>query len=228
MSENLIDAVVTKNDLKEAFEKLGVKSTDSCIVHTAMSKFQYFPGGAETIVNALKETLSDGTLMMPSEVSTNCDPATWEYPPVREDLIQVIRDSMPPYNPETSATDGLGVTPEYFRNLPGVVRSSHPFLPIAIWGRNANEIAEKQPLNIPYGINSPLDYLYQNNGKTICTKYRSLDMDLYDESNKLGAAFEARYSNDFKSLKLVKGTIKVINLHPLIDFTCQWFNQKDH
>ena len=200
MSENLIDAVVTKNDLKEAFEKLGVKSTDSCIVHTAMSKFQYFPGGAETIVNALKETLSDGTLMMPSEISTNCDPAT----------------------------DGLGVTPEYFRNLPGVVRSSHPFLPIAIWGRNANEIAEKQPLNIPYGINSPLDYLYQNNGKTICTKYRSLDMDLYDESNKLGAAFEARYSNDFKSLKLVKGTIKVINLHPLIDFTCQWFNQKDH
>ncbi|MCO6548826.1 MAG: AAC(3) family N-acetyltransferase, partial [Gilliamella sp.] len=190
----------TKNDLKEAFEKLGVKSTDSCIVRTAMSKIQYFPDGAETIFNALKETLSDGTLMMPSEISTNCDPAT----------------------------DGLGVTPEYFRNLPGVVRSSHPFLPIAIWGRNAKKIAEKQPLNIPYGINSPLDYLYQNNGKTICTKYRSLDMDLYDESNKLGAAFEARYSNDFKSLKLVKGTIKVINLHPLIDFTCQWFNQKDH
>lgn len=267
MSENLIDAVVTKNDLKEAFEKLGVKSTDSCIVHTAMSKFQYFPGGAETIVNALKETLSDGTLMMPSEVSTNCDPATWEYPPVREDLIQVIRDSMPPYNPETSATDGLGVTPEYFRNLPGVVRSSHPFLPIAIWGRNANGIAEKQPLNIPYGINSPLDYLYQNNGKTIflgtdyetCTmlhyaestiprkteidsaatgidkdgktiwtKYRNVDMDLYDDFNELGAAFEAKYPNEFKSLKLVKGTIKVINLHPLIDFARQWFDQKDH
>lgn len=43
MSENLIDAVVTKNDLKKAFEKLGAKSTDSCIVRTAMSKIQYFP-----------------------------------------------------------------------------------------------------------------------------------------------------------------------------------------
>ena len=53
MSENLIETVVTKNDLKEAFAKLGVKSTDSCMVHTAMSKFQYLPGGPKTIVRAL-------------------------------------------------------------------------------------------------------------------------------------------------------------------------------
>ena len=31
--------------------------------------------------------------MMPSQVSMNCDPATWEYPPVRKDLIQVIQDA---------------------------------------------------------------------------------------------------------------------------------------
>lgn len=267
MSENLIETVVTKSDLKEAFTELGVKSTDSCMVHTAMSKFQYLPGGAETIVNALEETLATGTLMMPSEVSTNCDPATWEYPPVREDLIQVVRDSMPPYNPETSATQGLGLTPEYFRNLPDVVRSTHPYLPIAIWGKNAKEIAQKQPLNMPFGIDSPLDYLYQNNGKTIflgtdyetCTmlhyaestihrkteidsaatgidengktiwtKYHNVDMDSYDDFNELGKAFEAKYPNEFKSLKLSKGIIKVINLLPLIDFARQWFDQKDH
>lgn len=267
MSENLIETVVTKNDLKEAFTKLEVKSTDFCMVHTAMSKFQYLPGGAETLVSALEETLSDGTLMMPSQVSTNCDPATWEYPPVRKDLIQIIRDSMPPYNPETSATEGLGLTPEYFRNLPDVIRSSHPYLPIAIWGKNAKEIAQKQPLNMPYGINSPLDYLYQNNGKTIflgtdyetCTmlhyaestihrkteidsaatgidengktiwtKYRNVDLDSYDDFNELGAMFEARYPNEFKSLKLSKGIIKVIKLRPLIEFARQWFDQKDH
>lgn len=266
MFENLIETVVTKNDLKEAFTKLGVKSTDSCMVHTAMSKFQFLPGGAETIVNALEETLSDGTLIMPSQVSTNCDPATWEYPPVREDLIQGIRDSMPPYNPETSATQGLGLTPEYFRNLSDVLRGTHPYLPIAIWGKNAKEIAQKQPLDMPYGIDSPLDYLYQNNGKTIflgtdyetCTmlhyaestihrkieidlaatgtdengktvwtKYRNVDMDSYDDFNELGKAFEAKYPNEFKSLKLSKGIIKVINLRPLIDFAREWFDQKD-
>ena len=72
--------------------------------------------------------------MMPSQVSMNCDPATWEYPPVQKDLIPVIRDTMPPYDPQTSPTSGLGITPEYFRNLPDVIRSSHPYLPIAIWG----------------------------------------------------------------------------------------------
>lgn len=184
MSENLIENVVTKNDLKDAFSKLGIKNTDTCMVHTAMSKFYYLPGGPATIVQALEETLSAGTLMMPSEVSTNCDPATWEYPPVRKDLIQVVRDAMPPYDPKTSPTEGIGVTPEYFRNLPGVVRSTHPYLPIAIWGKNAAQIAAKQPLDMPYGIDSPLDYLYKHDGKIIFlgTDYEMCTMLHYAES----------------------------------------------
>ena len=48
---------------------------------------------AEICFKALEETLVNGTLMMPSQVSMNCDPATWEYPPVRKDLIQVIQDA---------------------------------------------------------------------------------------------------------------------------------------
>lgn len=184
MSEKLIETVITKNVLRAAFSNLGVKSTDTCMIHTAMSKFQYLPGGPETIVKALEETLSVGTLMMPSQVSTNCDPATWEYPPVRQDLIQVVRDNMPPYDPRTSATEGLGITPEYFRNLPDVVRSTHPYLPVAIWGKNATEIAARQPLNLPYGINSPLDYLYKNDGKIIFlgTDYETCTMLHYAES----------------------------------------------
>lgn len=267
MSEKLIETVVTKNDLKDAFDKLGVKRADACMVHTAMSKFQYLPGGPETIVRSLEETLSNGTLMMPSQVSTNCDPATWEYPPVRKDLIQVVRDNMPPYDPQTSATEGLGVTPEYFRNLPDVVRSTHPYLPIAIWGKNATAIAVRQPLNMPYGINSPLDYLYKNDGriiflgtdyetctilhyaestihrktetcsaatsidqdgKTIWTDYQNVDLDSYDDFNELGEAFEKKCPDEFKSRKLSKGIIKVINSRPLIDFARQWFDEKDH
>ena len=267
MSEKLIETVVTKNDLEDAFDKLGVKRADVCMVHTAMSKFQYLPGGPETIVKALEETLSDGTLMMPSQVSTNCDPATWEYPPVRKDLIQVVRDNMPPYDPQTSATEGLGVTPEYFRNLADVVRSTHPYLPIAIWGKNATDIAVRQPLNMPYGINSPLDYLYKNNGKiiflgtdyetctmlhyaestihrktetcsaatsidqdgkTIWTDYQNVDLDSYDDFNELGETFEKKCPDEFKSQKLGKGIIKVINSRPLVDFARQWFDEKDH
>lgn len=167
MTQDIITTITTKNDFKNALTKAQINSTDKVIVHTSLSKFSYVPCGPQSLIQALEETLSQGTIMMPSEVSTNCDPASWEYPPVKPNLIQVIRDNMPPYNPEISATEGLGITPEYFRTLPDVVRSTHPYLPIAIWGKNKDQMANKQPLNMPYGINSPLDYLYKNDGKII-------------------------------------------------------------
>lgn len=184
MAKNLIDTVTTKNDFKAALKEIGISAHDTCLVHTALSKFGFVPGGPETIVTALEETLSEGTLMMPSQVTMNCDPATWEYPPVKKDLLQLIRDSMPPYNPATSATEGIGVTPEYFRTLPDVYRSRHPYLPLAIWGKKAQAIAQKQPLNLPFGVNSPLDYLYRHNGKTIFlgTDYETCTVLHYAES----------------------------------------------
>lgn len=266
MSENLIENITTKNDFEDALHTLGINPSDKCIVHTALSKFYYVPGTSETVVDALEEMLSNGTLIMPSQVSDNCDPATWMYPPVRKDLIQKVRDAMPPYNLKTSVTIGIGKTPEYFRTSPGVYRSNHPYLPLAIWGKNAASLAATQPMDLPYGAKSPLDYLYQNNGKTIflgtdyetCTilhlaestinrklydysaatgrdengktiwtTYKNVDLDSYDDFNDLGAAFEEKYPNEWSQVKLGHGIIKVINIHPLIDFARQWFIEKD-
>ncbi len=167
MTQDIITTITTKDDFKNTFISAQIKATDKVMVHTALSKFYYVPGGPESLVQALEETINQGTIMMPSEVTTNCDPADWEYPPVKQDLIQLVRDNMPPYNPDTSPSEGLGITPEYFRTLPDVVRSCHPYLPIAIWGKDKVQIANKQPLDMPYGLNSPLDYLYQNDGKII-------------------------------------------------------------
>lgn len=117
MTQDIITTITTKHDFKNALIATNISSTDKVIVHTALSKFYYVPGGPESLVQALKEVINQGTIMMPSEVSTNCDPAGWEYPPVRKDLIQVVRDNMPPYNPDTSPSEGLGITPEYFRKI---------------------------------------------------------------------------------------------------------------
>ena len=40
--------------------------------------------------------------------------------------------------------------------------------------------------------------------------------------------FEKKFPNEFKSQKLGKGIIKVINSKPLINFARQWFDEKDH
>lgn len=154
MTQDIITTITTKDNFKNAFINAQIKATDKVMVHTALSKFYYVPGGPESVVHALEETINQGTIMMPSEVTTNCDPASWEYPPVRKDLIQAVRDNMPPYNPDTSPSEGLGITPEYFRKLPDVVRSCHPYLPIAIWGKDKAKIARKQPLDMPYGLHS--------------------------------------------------------------------------
>ncbi len=91
---------------------------------------------------------------------------------------------MPPYDPDKSITEGLGQVPEYFRKLKNVVRSNHPYLPLAIWGKNKDIITKNQPLNLPYGLNNPLDYLYQHQGKIIFlgTDYETCTMLHYAES----------------------------------------------
>ena len=85
MAKDLITTVTTKNDFKQAFNSAHLNASDTAIVHTSLSEFYYIPGGPETVILALKETISKGTIMMPSEVSTTCDPASCEYPPVRQD-----------------------------------------------------------------------------------------------------------------------------------------------
>lgn len=66
------------------------------------------------------------------------------------------------------------------------------------------------------------------NGKTIWTKYQNIDMDSYDDFNELGAAFEKTCPNDWKTVQLNNGTIKVINAVALTDFAKNWFKQKDN
>ena len=91
MIQDIITTITTKDNFKNAFNNAQIKATDKVMVHTALSKFYYVPGGPESVVHALEETINQGTIMMPSEVTTNCDPASWEYPPVRQDLIQIVR-----------------------------------------------------------------------------------------------------------------------------------------
>lgn len=65
-------------------------------------------------------------------------------------------------------------------------------------------------------------------GKTIWTNYQNIDMDIYDDFNDLGLAFETHNSSEFKQVNLNRGFIKAINVKPLVDFAKIWFRQKDN
>ena len=53
MTQDIITTITTKDNFKNAFNNAQIKATDKVMVHTALSKFYYVPGGPESAVHAL-------------------------------------------------------------------------------------------------------------------------------------------------------------------------------
>ena len=77
-------ALVLKNDILEALEKVGVKQGQNIMVHTSLGKLGFVCGGAQIVIEALLESVGDnGTIMMPTQSWKNLDPTAgvhWEEP----------------------------------------------------------------------------------------------------------------------------------------------------
>ncbi len=154
--------LLTKDDLMEEFRIKGIHKGMSVIVHSSLNSLGWVCGGAETVVQALMETITDkGTIVMPTQSASNSDPSFWENPPVPKDWWDTIRNHMPAYNPITTPTRGMGQIVESFRQHPGVFRSQHPMVSFSAWGSAAEEIVHNHSIDFPFGEQSPLARLYE-------------------------------------------------------------------
>jgi aminoglycoside 3-N-acetyltransferase len=101
---------------------------------------------------------------MPTFTEQLCDPSTEENGYPREYWEQV-RNNLPVFQPDlTPATKSIGVVPELFRKQNGVVRSSHPHLSFAAWGKFARELVCNHSFHYALGEGSPLARLYELDG----------------------------------------------------------------
>ena len=138
--------------LKTDLQKLGLTDTDTIIVHSsykALCNKEKIQGGPEAIIKALKDTVKYGTLMLP----------TLTYDNVNGDnnIFDVI-----------NTKSCVGILPEVMRKSHDVFRSVHPTHSIAIWGKDAELIADAHIKDFtPVGPNSPLHELKRRNGKII-------------------------------------------------------------
>nr|BBH86190.1 AAC(3) family N-acetyltransferase [Thermosporothrix sp. COM3] len=156
---------LTRARLTREFRALGVKPGMTIITHSSLSSLGWVCGGPITVVQALMDALTpDGTLMMPTQSAGNSEPSNWSNPPVPREWWQIIRDTMPAYDPRITPTRSMGAIVEAFRTFPGVMRSSHPAVSFAAWGKHAQALVGSHSLDYPFGEGSPLARLYELDG----------------------------------------------------------------
>jgi len=139
-------AEVTKQDIIAGLSALGLRRGDGVIVHSSLSSFGRVAGGANTVIEALTELLTDeGTLLMPSF-----------------NHGRAFRDGGI-YDVSATPTSN-GRIPDTFWRLPGVYRSMNPTHPFAAWGKNAERYISCHHLVDSMGEGSPLGRLWEDGG----------------------------------------------------------------
>ena len=148
---------ITKADLKTAFLSVGLQNGATVMVHTSLGKIGYVCGGAQTVIEALIETVgSGGTIMMPTQSWKNLDPEDGVHWTVAKEDWQVIRDNWPAYDKLITPTNTMGAVAEMFRSWPGAIRSDHPARSVAAWGKHADYLVKHHDLSNIFGDGSPI------------------------------------------------------------------------
>lgn len=137
-----------KKTLADAVRALGVQKDSVIIVHSSLKSFGYMEGGAEAVVDAFMEVVTEGTLIFPSFN---------HGAPYDKGEVFDIRNT-----PTTN-----GAIPDAFWRRPGVKRSMNPTHAFAVYGKDAEEIASSHEMAAAVGEGSPLDYLYRHDGGVV-------------------------------------------------------------
>lgn len=166
---NCINQIICCDQLKEVLKIIGIKDGDNLIVHCSLKKMGYVVGGVEAIFEAVTASVGNmGNVIVPSQSVELSHPESWQYPPLKDSLINVVADNMLGFDKNlTPVSSSLGKFCEYFCMHSGTVRSNHPLYSFSIFGKDSDTIAATQSLDFPFGVNSPLYWLYLNGGKIL-------------------------------------------------------------
>ncbi len=116
-SNNSINKTIyNKEMLVKDIKAMGIEATDALLIHSSMKSVGQVEGGADTVIDAFLEVLSEGMFMLPTH--------TWAQMSAEYNL----------FDPE-SEDACTGIMPNLFYKREGVVRSLHPTHSMAVYGK---------------------------------------------------------------------------------------------
>lgn len=151
--------------------RLGLERGDCVLVHSSLRRVGAVEGGAETLVDAFVEVLGPGgTLVVYTQTPGNSDPSRWHATrgyTVPEEAWPQERAAMPPFRPDSTPSEGVGVLSEIVRRRPGALRSTHPQSSFAALGADAAYITADHAPDCHLGEDSPLAKLEKLNAEAL-------------------------------------------------------------
>lgn len=148
--------MVTKEQLKKALIELGIERGMILEVHSSLSSFGELEGGASTVIDTLKELVTEeGSIFMPA---LRLSPELELTEEDRKLGITVKIKKLPPDAEQTA----MGIVADTFRKLPGTF-TGRDTISTSGWGKHGRE-----------ALIGGLDYAIHNGGKALL-----LGVDIY-------------------------------------------------
>jgi aminoglycoside 3-N-acetyltransferase len=146
---------MSQSQFLQLLEELGVTAGATVMVHSSMDKIARRVPDVNPfrLIQLLQQLLGpEGTLLMPT------------FPFEGPQLHYV--EAHDTFDPRKTPSR-VGVMPEVFRRMPGVIRSLHPTHSVAAWGKHASEMLATHHLGTTFGPSSPIYKLRDHGGLVV-------------------------------------------------------------
>lgn len=115
--------MLSKEEIKSQIARMGINKNDTVVIHTSLKKVGEIYGGADTLIDAFCEYLSDGLFLVPTHTWATVGP---------QNPVFDVRNTLP----------CIGALPRAAAAREDGVRSLHPSHSIWAYGKNAAQYVE--------------------------------------------------------------------------------------
>ncbi|MBO5285683.1 MAG: AAC(3) family N-acetyltransferase [Clostridia bacterium] len=162
--------MLNKLSLHSFLKSIGIKNTDTVLIHTSYKSLGGFEGGPDGFLDAFISYLDDGLFIVPTHTWANVN---------KDNPVYEVDKSIP----------CIGVVPTIAAFKKEMVRSLHPTHSVAVYGKRALDFIKGEELSeTPCPKNGVWDRLYKENATILLIGVklnRNTYMHVFDESFNL-------------------------------------------